>query len=57
MLVLLAGGGSAFAGDLMGTSPLHLGDLVALALLPLAVVALATWVARTAVLATLRRDI
>ncbi|MEO6256726.1 MAG: hypothetical protein ABIO69_07950 [Sphingomicrobium sp.] len=57
VLVLLAGGGSAFAGDLMGTSPLHLGDLVALALLPLAVVALATWVARTAVLATLRRDI
>jgi cell division transport system permease protein len=54
VLLLLAGGGTAFAGDLMGTSPLHAGDLVILALLPLALVVLATWVARTAVLAALR---
>ena len=57
VLLLLAGGGTAFAGDLMGTSPLHSVDLLALGLMPLAVVVLATWVARTAVLATLRRDI
>jgi cell division transport system permease protein len=57
VLLFLAGGGTAFAGDLMGTPPLRSADLVALALLPLAVVILATWVARTAVLATLRRDI
>jgi cell division transport system permease protein len=54
VLLLLAGGGTAFAGDLMGTSPLRGSDLVLLALLPLAVVVLATWVARTAVLAALR---
>lgn len=54
VLLLLAGGGTAFAGDLMGTSPLRGIDLLVLALLPLAVVVLATWVARAAVLATLR---
>ena len=54
VLLLLAGGGQAFAGDLMGTSPLTSGDLVILALLPLAVVVLATGVARAAVLAALR---
>jgi cell division transport system permease protein len=55
VLLLLAGGGTAFAGDLMGTSPLRGPDLVVLAVLPLALVVLATWVARTAVLATLRQ--
>ena len=54
VLLLLAGGGTAFAGDLMGRSPLHDVDFVILALLPLALVVLATWVARAAVLATLR---
>ena len=50
VLLLLAGGGAAFAGDLMGTNPLTGRDLVILALLPLAMVVIATWVARTAVL-------
>ena len=54
VLLLLAGGGAAFAGDLMGTTPLRGTDLVILALLPLALVVLATWVARAAVLAALR---
>lgn len=55
VLLLLAGGGTAFAGDLMGSTPLRGTDLILLALLPLALVVLATWVARTAVLGTLRR--
>jgi cell division transport system permease protein len=54
VLLLLAGGGAAFAGDLMGTTPLRGTDLVILALLPFALVAIATWVARAAVLASLR---
>ena len=54
VLLLLAGGGAAFAGDLMGTTPLRGSDLIILALLPLAVVVLATSVARAAVLSTLR---
>lgn len=54
VLLLLAGGGAAFAGDLMGTTPLRGADLVILALLPLALVVLATWVARAAVLSALR---
>ncbi len=54
VLLLLAGGGQAFAGELMGTTPLRGRDLAILALLPLALVVLATWVARSAVLATLR---
>jgi cell division transport system permease protein len=55
VLLLLAGGGAAFAGDLMGTTPLNGRDLVILALLPLAMVVLATWIARIAVLSTLQR--
>ncbi len=54
VLLLLAGGGTAFAGDLMGTTPLRGRDFVILALLPLALVVIATWVARMAVLAALR---
>jgi cell division transport system permease protein len=54
VLLLLAGGGAAFAGDLMGTTPLRGTDLVILALLPFALVVIATWVARAAVLASLR---
>jgi cell division transport system permease protein len=57
VLLLLAGGGAAFAGDLMGTNPLTGRDLVILALLPLAMVVIATWVARTAVLSSLRSAI
>ncbi len=55
VLLLLAGGGKAFAGDLMGTTPLRTVDFVILGLLPLAVAVLATWVARTAVLRALRQ--
>jgi cell division transport system permease protein len=55
-LVLLAlATGSAFAGELTGGATLSTVDLVALLLLPLALTALATWVARTAVLAALRK--
>ena len=56
VLLLLAGGGTAFAGDLIGTAPLHGRDLVLLGLLPLILVVIATWVARMAVLAALRRE-
>jgi cell division transport system permease protein len=56
VLLLLAGGGAAFAGDLAGTTPLRSRDLVMLALLPLTLVIIATWVGRMAVLATLRRE-
>ena len=56
VLLLLAGGGAAFARDLLGSTPLHGRDLVLLGLLPLALVVLATWVGRMAVLAALRRE-
>ena len=54
-LVLLGlAAGASFAGELMGGATLDPVDLVLLGLIPLALTALATWVARTAVLATLR---
>ena len=56
-LALLASGGTALASDLTGTTPLLWRDLLFLALLPLIVAMLATWVARTAVLAALRQSI
>jgi cell division transport system permease protein len=46
--------GASFAGELMGGATLGAMDLLLLGLIPLALTALATWVARTAVLATLR---
>lgn len=46
--------GAAFAGDLTGGATLTVVDLLVLALLPFALAALATWVARRAVLAALR---
>ena len=55
-LVLLAlAAGSSFAGELTGGATLSGFDLLILLLLPLALTALATWVARTAVLAALRK--
>jgi cell division transport system permease protein len=55
-LVLLAlATGAAFAGELTGGATLSGLDLLLLLLLPLALTALATWVARTAVLAALRK--
>ena len=57
VLLLVAGGGAAFAADLAGGPPLGAADLLILALLPLGIAILATWVARLAVLAALRRQI
>ena len=54
-LVLLGlAAGAAFAGQLTGGAALGASDLVILALIPLALTALATWVPRTTVLAALR---
>jgi len=53
VLGLLAASAS-FAGDLMGGATIRGMDFVILALIPLALTVLATWVARTAVLAALR---
>lgn len=53
-VLLLLAGGSAFAGELTGGATLGLKDIIVLALLPLALTALATWVARAAVLRALR---
>lgn len=55
-LVLLAlAAGASFAGELTGGATLSGVDFLILMLLPLALTALATWVARTAVLAALRK--
>jgi cell division transport system permease protein len=55
-LVLLAlAAGASFAGELTGGATLSAVDLLVLVVLPLALTILATWVARTAVLAALRR--
>ena len=54
VVLLLLAATSAFAGELIGGATLGPIDLLALALIPLALTILATWVARTAVLATLR---
>ncbi len=56
MLILLAGGAS-FAGDLSGGATLGLTDFLILFLLPFALTALATWVARRAVLAAFRETL
>jgi cell division transport system permease protein len=53
-VLLLLAGGAAFAGELTGGATLGLIDLLVLALLPIALTVLATWVARTAVLRALR---
>lgn len=54
VVLLLLAGGAAFAGELTGGATLGLKDILILALLPFALTALATWVARTAVLRALR---
>lgn len=57
-LVLLAlSAGAAFAGELTGGATLAGWDFLFLALLPLALTILATWVARTAVLAALGKSL
>ena len=54
VLVILANGAS-FVGDLTGGGSIAVTDVIILALIPLALTVLATWVARTAVLAALRQ--
>jgi cell division transport system permease protein len=54
VVLFLLASGAAFAGELTGGATLALKDLIVLALLPLALTALATWVARAAVLRALR---
>jgi cell division transport system permease protein len=54
VVILLLAGGAAFVRDLTGGASLGLRDIIILALLPFALTALATWVARTAVLRALR---
>jgi cell division transport system permease protein len=55
VVLLFLATGAAFAGELTGGATLAAKDLIFLALLPLALTVLATWVARTAVLAALRQ--
>jgi len=54
-LLVVGGGGAAQARDVAGTTPLRTGDLIVLALMPLAAAVLATLVARAAVLSALRK--
>lgn len=55
VLLLVGGRAASLSGDMAGGAPLAAGDLVLLALLPLLAVALATVVARLAVLSALRK--
>lgn len=55
LVLLMLATGASFAGELTGGATLGGLDLLVLALLPLALTGLATWVARTAVLAALRK--
>ncbi|HWI88790.1 MAG TPA: hypothetical protein VNS11_06085 [Sphingomicrobium sp.] len=55
LVLLMLTAGASFAGELTGGATLSVLDLLLLALLPLALTALATWVARIAVLAALRK--
>ena len=55
LVLLLLASGAALAGELTGGATLGPLDLLVLALLPFALTVLATWVARTAVLRSLRK--
>ena len=55
IILLLLASGAALAGELTGGATLGPIDLLVLALLPFALTVLATWVARTAVLRSLRK--
>jgi cell division transport system permease protein len=57
LVLVLLSAGARFAGEFTGGATLNLLDLVALFVLPFALAAMATWVARSAVLATLRRSL
>ena len=54
-VLLLLSAGATFAGELTGGATLSLLDILVLILLPLALTGVATWVARTTVLAALRQ--
>jgi cell division transport system permease protein len=54
LVLLLLAGGAAFVRDMTGGATLGLRDIVILAVMPFLLTALATWVARTAVLRALR---
>lgn len=55
VVLLLLATGARFTGELTGGATLGPGDLLILALLPLGLTALATWIGRNAVLAALRQ--
>jgi cell division transport system permease protein len=55
LVLLVLASGAAITGELTGGATLGLADILILASLPLVLTVLATWVARTAVLRTLRR--
>ncbi len=57
LVLLLLAAGASFLGDLTGGATLGIGDYVLLALLPLVLTGLATWVGRSAVLAALREAV
>jgi cell division transport system permease protein len=57
LVLLFLSAGARFAGELTGGATLAIDDLVVLLLLPLALAVLATWVARAAVLAALRKSL
>ena len=56
-LLSLTAGTAVLAGDLAGVPPIHGKDVLILIALPVAIVILATWVARTAVLGAMRQSI
>ena len=56
-VLLVVAAGASFAGEITGGATLTPGDLLLLALLPFALTALATWVARTTVLTALRQAV
>jgi cell division transport system permease protein len=57
VLLGLLAGGTLLSAEMTGAPILGTRDVIALILLPLMIVVLATWVARSAVLGTLRRSI
>lgn len=57
IVLLLLASGASFAGELTGGATLSVPALVVLVLLPFVLTALATWVARMAVLAALRETL
>ena len=57
MVIILLASGASFAGALTGGASLASADMLLLVLLPFALTALATWVARVTVLAALRETL